>query len=62
MQDFTFLCIRPDGSIPAIDVQTCRDEAEALNRLTDLFREHRSAEVIEVWSGPKRVTEAHRAT
>ena len=61
MEDYTFLCIRPDGSIPAIDVQSCRDEAEMLRRLAALFREHDSAAVIEVWSGQDRIKEARRA-
>lgn len=61
MEDYTFLCIRTDGSIPAIDIQACRDEAEARGRLPVLFREHVSAEVIEIWVGPRRVTEARRA-
>lgn len=60
MQPFTFLCIRPDGSIPAIDIQSCTDEHDALNRLPALFREHGSCETIEVWTGSRRVIEAER--
>lgn len=61
MDDYTFLCIRTDGSIPAIDIQTCRDEADARRRLPVLFREHVSAEIIEIWAGARRITEARRA-
>lgn len=61
MEDYTFLCIRPDGSIPAIDIRACPSEAEALRRLAELFDEHHSAETIEVWTGARRVTEVRRA-
>lgn len=61
MEEYTFLCIRADGSIPAIDIQACRSEDEAMRRVPALFREHRSCSRIEVWNGSRRVVEAERA-
>jgi hypothetical protein len=60
MQDYTYLCIRPDGSIPAIDIQSCGNEYDAMDRVPALFREHESCAVIEVWAGARRVVEAQR--
>jgi hypothetical protein len=60
MQNYTYLCIRPDGSIPAIDIQACGDECEAMDRVPALFREHRSCDLIEVWTGARRVAEEKR--
>jgi hypothetical protein len=61
VEEYTFLCIRPDGSIPAIDIQAFPAEADALRRLPLLFREHSSCQKIEVWTRSRRVLEAQRA-
>jgi hypothetical protein len=61
VEEYTFLCIRPDGSIPAIDIQAFPAEADALRRLPVLFREHESCEVIEVWTRSRRLVEVQRA-
>lgn len=61
MQAYTFLCIRRDGSIPAIDIQALANTSDALSRVPQLFDEHASCDIIEIWAGSERLHEARRA-
>ncbi len=46
---FTFLCVRSDGSVPAMELSLWPDEVAAQERAEALLVEHRTCNAVEVW-------------
>lgn len=46
---FTFLGVRADGAVPAMDLAWAPDQDEALARARAFLIDHPSCEVVEVW-------------
>jgi hypothetical protein len=50
MKTFTFLCVRPDGAIPAMELSLWPDEEAARSRASELLEEHASSHAVEIWN------------
>ncbi|MBS0408309.1 MAG: hypothetical protein JSR86_00230 [Proteobacteria bacterium] len=50
MKTFTFLCVRPDGAIPAMELSLLPDEDAARSRASELLAEHASSHAVEIWN------------
>jgi hypothetical protein len=50
MKTFTFLCVRADGAIPAMELSLWPDEAAATARADQLLAEHASCQAVEIWN------------
>jgi len=49
MTTFTFLCVRPDGGVPSMELSDWPDVMAARTRAAQLLSEHSSCAVVEVW-------------
>lgn len=46
---YTFLGVRGDGRVPAVEVRACSDDGEALRQAAGWLADHSSCQTVEVW-------------
>ncbi len=49
LKTFTFLCVRADGGVPAMELSLWPDEVSAQTRAEQLLEEHTTCEAVEIW-------------
>lgn len=49
LKTYTFLCVRSDGAIPAMELSLWVDETAARKRAGELLKEHGTASAVEIW-------------
>jgi len=60
MKTFTFLCVRADGAVPAMELSLWPDEDAARLRADQLLVEHASCEAVEIWDDDALYTQVNR--
>ena len=61
MKTFTFLCVRADGGIPAMELSLWPDEDAARTRADQLLIEHTSCNAVEIWDDDALYAQVSRA-
>jgi hypothetical protein len=49
LKTYTFLCVRTDGGIPAMELSLWADETAAHIRAEQLLAEHGTCSAVEIW-------------
>ena len=49
LKTYTFLCVRTDGGIPAMELSLWADESAARFRAEQLLVEHATCSAVEIW-------------
>jgi hypothetical protein len=49
MKTYTFLCVRSDGTRPALEVASVDDDDSARNVAVEILNAHSTCDFVEVW-------------
>lgn len=60
MKTFTFLCVRADGGVPAMELSLWPDEDAARHRADQLLTEHTSCDAVEIWDDDALYAQVNR--
>ena len=56
---YTFLAVRADGRVPAVELRACQSDREALQQAAAWLKEHGSCQTVEVWRDGEVVGRRH---